>query len=111
MGKGIPGISSFVVISHNPSFKSRAETEDRLHRIGQKNTVFAYYLIGKRTLDEHVANILVDKSYEIDAIMDESHDSYENKEKAKELSKKLGRSVTAIEKKYRELYRRATQYI
>jgi tellurite resistance protein len=34
-----------------------------------------------------------------------------SKEKAKELSKKLGRSVTAIEKKYRELYRRATQYI
>jgi len=30
-----------------------------------------------------VANILVDKSYEIDAIMDESHDAYENKEKAK----------------------------
>ena len=46
-------------------------------------TVFAYYLIGKRTLDEHVANILVDKSYEIDAIMDESNDAYENKEKAK----------------------------
>jgi hypothetical protein len=33
-------------------------------------------------LDDHVANILVDKSYEIDAIMDESADNYENKDKA-----------------------------
>ena len=59
------------------------QAEDRLHRIGQKNTVFAYYLIGHGTLDDHVANILVDKSYEIDAIMDEKNESFENKEKAK----------------------------
>ncbi len=56
--------------------------KDRLHRIGQKNTVFAYYLIGNGTLDDHVANILVDKSYEIDSIMDETADTYENKDKA-----------------------------
>ncbi len=56
--------------------------EDRLHRIGQKNTVFAYYLIGNGTLDDHVANVLVDKSYEIDAIMDDKIETFENKEKA-----------------------------
>jgi hypothetical protein len=33
-------------------------------------------------LDDHVANILVDKSYEIDTIMDETADTYENKDKA-----------------------------
>ena len=44
--------------------------------------VFAYYLIGKGTLDDHVANILVDKSYEIDAIMDDTVDNFENKDKA-----------------------------
>jgi SNF2 family DNA or RNA helicase len=71
----------FAELDWSPAIHRQAE--DRLHRIGQKNTVFAYYLIGKRTLDEHVANILVDKSYEIDAIMDESNDAYENKEKAK----------------------------
>jgi len=71
----------FAELDWSPAIHRQAE--DRLHRIGQKNTVFAYYLIGKRTLDEHVANILVDKSYEIDAIMDESLDAYENKEKAK----------------------------
>ena len=71
----------FAELDWSPAIHRQAE--DRLHRIGQKNTVFAYYLIGKKTLDEHVANILVDKSYEIDAIMGERQDAHENQEKAK----------------------------
>jgi len=71
----------FAELDWSPAIHRQAE--DRLHRIGQKNTVFAYYLIGKGTLDDHVASILVDKSYEIDSIMDEKSDSYENKDKAK----------------------------
>ncbi len=39
-------------------------------------------LIGNGTLDDHVADILVDKSYEIDAIIDDTADNYENKNKA-----------------------------
>ena len=70
----------FAELDWSPAIHRQAE--DRLHRIGQKNTVFAYYLIGNGTLDDHVANILVDKSYEIDSIMDETVDTYENKEKA-----------------------------
>jgi SNF2 family DNA or RNA helicase len=70
----------FAELDWSPAIHRQAE--DRLHRIGQKNTVFAYYLIGKDTLDEHVANILVDKSYEIDAILDENIESFENKQKA-----------------------------
>ena len=71
----------FAELDWSPAIHRQAE--DRLHRIGQKNTVFAYYLIGNGTLDDHVANILVDKSYEIDAIMDETVDTYENQDKAK----------------------------
>ncbi len=71
----------FAELDWSPAIHRQAE--DRLHRIGQKNTVFAYYLIGNGTLDDHVANILVDKSYEIDTIMDEKTESYENKDKAK----------------------------
>ncbi len=71
----------FAELDWSPAIHRQAE--DRLHRIGQKNTVFAYYLIGNGTLDDHVANVLVDKSYEIDAIMDEKIETYENKEKAK----------------------------
>jgi len=71
----------FAELDWSPAIHRQAE--DRLHRIGQKNTVFAYYLIGNGTLDDHVANILVDKSYEIDTIMDEKVDTYENRDKAK----------------------------
>ena len=70
----------FAELDWSPAIHRQAE--DRLHRIGQKNTVFAYYLIGNGTLDDHVASILVDKSYESDAILDETVDTYENKDKA-----------------------------
>ncbi|MCH7966967.1 MAG: DEAD/DEAH box helicase [Thaumarchaeota archaeon] len=70
----------FAELDWSPAIHRQAE--DRLHRIGQKNTVFAYYLIGNGTLDDHVADILVDKSFEIDAIMDDTVDNYENKDKA-----------------------------
>jgi len=70
----------FAELDWSPAIHRQAE--DRLHRIGQKNTVFAYYLIGNGTLDDHVASVLVDKSYEIDTIMDEKVEASENKEKA-----------------------------
>ena len=71
----------FAELDWSPAIHRQAE--DRLHRIGQKNTVFAYYLIGNGTLDDHVGDILIDKEYEIDAIMDERTESFENKEKSK----------------------------
>jgi|TARA_B110000014_G_C20123150_1_gene596268 SNF2 family DNA or RNA helicase len=71
----------FAELDWSPAIHRQAE--DRLHRIGQKNTVFAYYLVGNGTLDEHVVDILVDKSYEIDAILDAKTESFENKERAK----------------------------
>ncbi|KFM19721.1 adenosinetriphosphatase protein [Marine Group I thaumarchaeote SCGC AAA799-P11] len=71
----------FAELDWSPAIHRQAE--DRLHRIGQKNTVFAYYLIGNGTLDDHVANVLVDKSYEIDEIMDDNVENFENKDKAK----------------------------
>ncbi|MEW6043792.1 MAG: DEAD/DEAH box helicase [Thermoproteota archaeon] len=70
--------------------------EDRLHRLGQKNTVFAYYLIGNGTLDEHVAQVLVDKSYEIDSIMDSKAESFENKEKAKLILAQIQDKIKSI---------------
>ena len=69
----------FAELDWSPAVHRQAE--DRLHRIGQKNTVFAYYLIGSGTLDDHVANVLVDKSYEIDEIIDASAESFETKTK------------------------------
>ena len=71
----------FAELDWSPAIHRQAE--DRLHRIGQKIKVFAYYLVGKGTLDEHVADILVDKAYEIDSILDAKTESFENKERAK----------------------------
>ncbi len=71
----------FAELDWSPAIHRQAE--DRLHRIGQKNTVFAYYLIGNGTLDDHVADILVDKAFEIDSVMDGKEESFENKEKAR----------------------------
>ena len=71
----------FAELDWSPAIHRQAE--DRLHRIGQKNTVFAYYLVGNGTLDEHVSDILLDKEYEIDAILDAKTESFENKERAK----------------------------
>ena len=70
----------FAELDWSPAIHRQAE--DRLHRIGQKETVFAYYLVGNGTLDDHVANVLVDKSYEIDGILDGTAEPYENHEKA-----------------------------
>ena len=70
----------FAELDWSPAIHHQAE--DRLHRIGQKETVFAYYLIGNGTLDDHVADVLVDKSYEIDSILDDNVATHENAEMA-----------------------------
>jgi SNF2 family DNA or RNA helicase len=45
------------------------QAEGRLHRIGQEHQVLAYYLIATGTLDEKVAEVLVDKTEEISGIL------------------------------------------
>jgi SNF2 family DNA or RNA helicase len=84
----------FAELDWSPAIHLQAE--DRLHRIGQKNTVFAYYLIGNGTLDEHVARVLVDKSYEIDSIMDNKVESFENKEKAELILAQIQDKIKSI---------------
>ena len=83
----------FAEMDWSPAIHQQAE--DRLHRIGQKNTVFAYYLIGKGTLDDHVANVLVNKSFEIDSIMDDVKESFENKDKAELILAQIHDKLTA----------------
>ena len=82
----------FAELDWSPAIHRQAE--DRLHRIGQKDTVFAYYLIGQGTLDDHVADVLVDKSYEIDAILDESASSYEDRDKAEMILAQIHDRIT-----------------
>jgi len=71
-GVGITLTSSsnvaFIELGWTPSAMSQAE--DRCHRIGQKSAVNVYYLLGKSTIDERIAELLTSKSSIIDAIMD-----------------------------------------
>lgn len=70
----------FAELDWSPAIHRQAE--DRLHRIGQKETVFAYYLVGNGTLDDRVASVLVDKGREIDSILDDTAESYDSGENA-----------------------------
>lgn len=54
------------------------QAEDRLHRIGQKKTVIAHYLIGEDTMDERIKTILTDKALEIDSVMGDEKEEMDN---------------------------------
>jgi len=46
----------------------------RAHRIGQKENVNVYYTIVKDSIDEHIFNMIVDKTKDINSILDEGKD-------------------------------------
>ena len=59
----------FAELDWSPSIHRQAE--DRLHRIGQKRTVFSHYLVGDDTFDEQIVPNLMDKTVTIaDALGD-----------------------------------------
>jgi len=57
----------FAELDWSPAIHRQAE--DRLHRIGQTRSVFAYYLEGVGTLDEHMAEVLTSKKLELDEVL------------------------------------------
>lgn len=63
----------FAELDWSPAIHRQAE--DRLHRIGQKKTVFAYYLEGINTLDEKVAEVLTNKKLELDEVLGDANRS------------------------------------
>ena len=46
------------------------QSEDRCHRIGQENSVTAWYLVADNTIDEEIANLIQDKAKNIHAVLD-----------------------------------------
>lgn len=46
------------------------QAEDRCHRIGQKNAVNIYYLVGLDTIDSYIANLLKEKAEVIEKVVD-----------------------------------------
>jgi SNF2 family DNA or RNA helicase len=62
-GRGITLTEAHTVIyySNNFSLETRQQTEDRAHRIGQKNNVTYIDLVVPKSMDEKVINALLNK--------------------------------------------------
>lgn len=72
------------------------QVADRLHRIGQKDTVFIYPLIVKGSIDEHVFNIIENKRVEVTKVID--NEDYVSKVDESVLSEILA----ILKKKYKK---------
>ena len=84
----------FAELDWSPAVHRQAE--DRLHRIGQKNTVFAHYLVGLDTFDEYIVSMLVSKSTELDAVLGDVHEETNNKKALELLESKFGKGKNLI---------------
>jgi len=73
------------------------QAEDRLHRIGQENTVFSYWLIAKDTIDQHVVNKVATKIELIEKALGSSESS--------DTFKDFGKDWTEILKEVVSLFR------
>ena len=56
----------FVELSFNPG--EMLQAEDRIHRIGQSRSVLIQYAVTERSIDEHVARLLVKKQGVIEEV-------------------------------------------
>lgn len=90
----------FAELDWSPAIHRQAE--DRLHRMGQQKTVFAYYLEGEGTYDEHVSEVLVDKKVEIDEILGDKTKTEDYKEEDK-LTDKAKELVRILEDRFSKI--------
>ena len=60
---------AFIELPWSPALVE--QSEDRLHRISQKNAVNVYYILGANTIDQSIGAMLIDKKKVINGIMDE----------------------------------------
>lgn len=77
----------FAELDWSPSI--HAQAEDRLHRIGQKQKVFAHYLEGAGTFDEILSQILMRKTLVISDVMGEKMEKLNNKQALQYLEDKF----------------------
>ena len=75
-GVGINLVNSRDVIFLNFPFTpdDLEQPYKRAHRIGQKEKVNVYYTIVKESIDEHIFNMITDKTQDINTVLDEGKD-------------------------------------
>jgi len=71
-GITLTAASDVIYFGNSYSYGSRVQSEDRVHRTGQKNVCVYYDIITKNTVDERVTKILLDKKEMADAITGDS---------------------------------------
>ncbi|MHB8552432.1 MAG: DEAD/DEAH box helicase [Thermoplasmataceae archaeon] len=69
-GMGITLTSSACVVfaEFDPTAEIMNQCEDRLHRIGQKDTVLVHHIVMENTVDARITRIIVDKQSEMDQL-------------------------------------------
>lgn len=70
MGITLVGASYVIYFSNDFSYRKRAQSEDRSHRIGQKKNVTYINIAAKHTIDELVIDALLNKKDIADTIID-----------------------------------------
>jgi len=58
MGHTLTASSKVVLLELGWTYKDQVQAEDRAHRIGQKESVNCYYILGKDTIDEDIYQII-----------------------------------------------------
>lgn len=90
---------AFVELGWNPAAHDQAE--DRCHRIGQTDSVTAYYFIGENSIDEWIYDLIEEKRVVVDAATDgvvrEKRTAGMMKDLVKKLSKKGDEQRAPIE--------------
>lgn len=85
---------AFVEFAHTPAEHEQAE--DRCHRIGQKNAVTAYYLVGEGTIDEEIIESLGVKQEVVAEVSDGVHASMKNRTVMKNILARLKEKEEAV---------------
>lgn len=70
MGITLTAANYVVYFSNDFSYRNRAQSEDRAHRIGQTKNVIYINIAAKGTIDEHVIQALANKKDVADTIID-----------------------------------------
>ena len=78
----------FAELDWSPSIHRQAE--DRLHRIGQKRTVFSHYLVGNGTFDEQIIPRLLDKTVTIADALGDKLETLDNEKALRLLEARFG---------------------